>query len=99
MPSPVKAARPNGVSAAGTGSGDLLPVTGFTNGAADWVGAVVRALVLPGTPAVRAWDGEIAVGLPALHEASDATRPPIKTRYAAMIPARRAWMLITAAGY
>jgi len=24
--------------------------------------------------------GEIAVGLPALHEASDATRPPIKTR-------------------
>ena len=99
MPTPVKAARPNGLSAAGTGSGDLLPVTGFTNGAADRVGAVVRAFALPGTPAVRACDGEITVGLPALHEASDATRPPIKTRYVAMIPARRAWMLITAAGY
>jgi len=98
VPTPVKAARPNGLSAAGTGSGDLVPVTCFTDGA-DWVGAVVRALVLPGTPAVRAWDGEIAVGWPALHEASDATRPPIKTRYVAMIPARRAWMLSTAAGY
>jgi hypothetical protein len=95
----VKAARPNDDSAAGAGSGGLVPVTRFAGRPADWAGAVVRAAILPGTPAVRACDDEIAVGLPGLHEASDATRPPVKTRYVAMIrPRWRARMLITPAG-